>query len=62
MTATNLLTARQLAERLGITLPALYQRVSRGLIPERTIVRVGPRTLRFSPGEVDAWLERLRGK
>ena len=58
-TAATLWTYADLAERTKIPAGSLRMMVSRGLIPH---LRVGPRTVRFDPNAIRAWLDsRARG-
>ncbi len=50
----NLLSAKQLAERLGISLRLLEQLIARGQVPP--CIRLG-RLRRWSPLQVDKWIE-----
>src|SRR5450432_2222158 len=54
----NLLTAHQVALRLGVRLPTVYAYVSRGVL--RRTVADDDRTSRFDPAEVDALARRGR--
>jgi citrate synthase len=54
----NLLTAEQVALRLGVRLPTVYAYVSRGVLA-RTLAADG-RSSRFDPGEVDVLARRGR--
>ena len=51
----RLLTAQQAADRLGLTLWAVYHQARIGRIPSR---RLG-KSLRFLPAELDAFIEQL---
>lgn len=55
------LTARETAERLGISLPTLYSYVSRGLIRSET-ADAAARTRRYHAADVEALLERKHGR
>lgn len=44
---SDFLTVHELAELIRCTPNAIYKRVYRGLIPERAIVRMGPRQILF---------------
>jgi len=50
---TKLLTYKQVSEQLGIKLATLYAMVHRREIPH---LRLGPRMVRFSLSEIEAWL------
>lgn len=57
MTPRALITYRQLAALTGIPLSTLYTLVERRQIPH---VRLGPRTVRFEPAAIEAWIEAGR--
>lgn len=50
-------TYQQLAVLTGIPISTLYTLVERRLIPH---VRLGPRTVRFEPDAIEAWIEAGR--
>jgi excisionase family DNA binding protein len=50
----NLLTARQVAERLGVSSETVLRWTRQGRLPG---YRIGGRALRFCEHEIDAWLE-----
>jgi excisionase family DNA binding protein len=56
-TTPGLMTYQMLRERTGIPLPTLYSLVSRKKIP---CFRLSGRIVRFSPKEIDAWIESAR--
>lgn len=49
-----LLTYRAVAERLGVPVGTIHYWVSRHEIPH---VRLGPRSVRSRPGEIERWLD-----
>jgi excisionase family DNA binding protein len=50
----SLLTVREVAELLRMTVAATYMAVERRQIPH---IRLGPRKLRFRKQDLEAWLE-----
>lgn len=54
---TDLLTYRELAERLQMKRSSLYSLVCRGKIPH---IRLSRRSVRFDADEIAAWLEARR--
>jgi excisionase family DNA binding protein len=50
---SKLLTYAEVAERIGVPIGTVYSMVCRRQIPH---VRLGPRTVRFSPEAVEAWI------
>lgn len=52
MSADVLLTAAQVAERLGLTIAAVRQRAHRNAMPPR--VRLGARTIRWKAADIEA--------
>lgn len=54
-TPVTLLTARQVAARLGLSVAAVYQRAYRGGLP--AAVKLGARTIRWRSNEIDALIE-----
>lgn len=50
---SDYLTVADLADLLRCSRNAVYKRLYRGLIPERAIVRMGPRTLLFKRAVLD---------
>lgn len=50
----RLLTPREVAAYLGVPVSTLYQWRHRGSGPPA--IRVGPRQLRWRPGDVEQWL------
>ncbi|MGH4013153.1 MAG: helix-turn-helix transcriptional regulator [Pseudonocardiaceae bacterium] len=55
----ELLTARQVAELLGVSLWTLRKWTRDGLGPQPH--RLGPRAIRYSREDVNAWLRSRRG-
>jgi excisionase family DNA binding protein len=55
----RLLSARQVAERLGVSTYFIYRAVANGQLPFAR--RLGPRKLRFSERELERWLARQAG-
>ena len=53
----NLIEYRTLAKRWSIPVGTIYSMVSRGQIPH---IRLGPRTVRFDPTELEQWLRARR--
>lgn len=51
----QLLTADQLATRLGVSRKAVWEFARSGALP---VIRLGPRRLRFDPRDVELWLQR----
>jgi excisionase family DNA binding protein len=51
----QLIDYRALSERWSMPLGTIYSMVSRGQIPH---VRLGPRTVRFDPAELELWLQQ----
>ena len=52
----KLLTVKEVAEWLGLSIHAVYRRVQHNQIPH---IRIGPRTVRFNRVKVQAWLNEL---
>jgi excisionase family DNA binding protein len=52
-TATTLWTYTATAKRLGLPTTSLRNMVARRTVP---FIRIGPRTVRFEPSVVEAWL------
>ena len=50
----NLIRAAQAAEQIGIETRTLYQWVAAGRVP---VVRLSPRTIRFDPEALQAWID-----
>jgi excisionase family DNA binding protein len=55
--SNRLLTAREVADRLGLSVESVLRRHRRGELPG---FRLGSNVLRFSEVELDAWLEAQR--
>lgn len=55
---TRLLTAREAADRLAVSLRTLRTIISQGALP---VVRVGARGLRVHPEDLDRFIEDRRG-
>lgn len=53
----RLLRRRDVAARLGVSLPTLYRMIDRGDIPRP--VQLGPRAVRFRSEEIDALIDAL---
>lgn len=53
-TATRHLTAKELAERLGISVFDIYRMVREGTLP---VLRIGERRMRFRLVDIEAWEE-----
>lgn len=54
----RLMTVRQLAEKLQVSLVWVYQKVKKGELP---VVRLSKRgAIRFKPGEIDQFVENGR--
>jgi excisionase family DNA binding protein len=53
----RLLTAREVAELVGLSTESVLRRWRAGEIPG---YRIASNVLRFDPAEIDAWLERCR--
>lgn len=53
--STALLTAAQVAERLGLPRQHVWKLARDGAIP---VVRISPRTIRFHPDDLDLWIDR----
>lgn len=56
--STRLLTAREAADRLAVSLRTLRTITSEGALP---VVRVGARGLRIHPEDLDRFIEERRG-
>ena len=56
----RLLTAEQVAERLGLSVAAVRQRAFRGKLPPS--VRLGVRTVRWRASDIDAMILALTDK
>lgn len=54
MSGDVLLTAQQVADRLGLTVAAVRQRAHRGNMPPR--VRLGARTIRWRAADIEAMI------
>nr|WP_240906426.1 AlpA family phage regulatory protein [Komagataeibacter xylinus] len=54
----QLLTAREVADRLRITTRTLYRKLERGGFPKP--VRLGPQCVRWDEGDVRAWVDKMR--
>jgi excisionase family DNA binding protein len=52
----KLLTVKEVAEWLGLSIHAVYRRVQSNEIPH---IRIGPRTVRFHRAKVETWLNDL---
>ena len=59
LNASRLLTARELADRLGVTPGAIYSGRYRGDDFPPAVV-LGPKRLRWREGDVEAWLDSKR--
>ena len=59
MSLPILLSAKEVADWLGVSRKALYAMVERGEVPAVCIVRIGTR-LRFAEKELKDWITRLR--
>jgi excisionase family DNA binding protein len=55
----TLLSVKQLADLLGTTPAAIYQRLARGSIPLSAIIRLD-RLVRFDAVEIERWIESGR--
>lgn len=55
---TKLLTVHEVAELLGLNPNTVYGWVSRGSGPP--YVRLGAKAVRFTPHDVEAWIESCR--
>ena len=55
----RLLTVKELANYLGLTVKSIYTRKSRGTIPENCIVKLGE-SVRFDLTEVNKWIDGLK--
>ncbi len=58
MESDRLLTAREVAELLGLSIQSILRRWRAGDLPG---FRLGSNVLRFRRSEIDAWLEDHRG-
>lgn len=52
----KLLTVREVADWLGLSIHAIYRKVQQKEIPH---MRIGERTVRFNRSKVEAWLKQL---
>lgn len=52
-----LLTKKQVAERLGITVRGVEGLMARRALP---FYRLGNRTVRFDQGDLETWLEKVK--
>ncbi len=55
----RLLTVKELANYLGLTVRSVYTRKSRGTIPTNCIVKLGE-LIRFDLAEVNKWIDGLK--
>ena len=56
----RLTDVRGLATYLHLPPPTIYSWICRGKLPDRCIVRLGGRMLRFDLAEIDAWVNAQR--
>jgi len=57
----RLLDIRELSDLLGVAVGSAYHLVSQRRIPEKCVVRLSRRCLRFRESEIWRWLESLSG-
>ena len=55
----RLLTVKELANYLGITVKSVYTRKCRGSIPANCIVKLGE-LIRFDIAEINKWIDGLK--
>lgn len=55
----RLLTVKELANYLGLTVRSVYTRKSRGSIPVNCIVKLGE-SVRFDLDEINKWIDNLK--
>lgn len=56
MSDDKLLTTKEVAEWLGLSIHAVYRKVQQGEIPH---LRIGPKTVRFNRARLEKWLTTL---
>jgi len=56
--STNLITIKQLSEKLSVSVSTIYDWVSQGRVPYYKMA--GGRLVRFNLQEIDSWLEEQR--
>ncbi len=55
----RLLTVKELANYLGLTVKSVYTRKSRGTIPANCVVKLGE-SVRFDITEINKWIDNLK--